>query len=96
MERKGGLAPSPVEFLLGYDRDCLVVAESARLAMFVDRLKAFVWITLCEVRKLSCQRDIFVDADLVTVLHVFDLIFHYVVFFLCCAPSWGTRMSIKN
>ena len=74
--------PSPVEFLLGGDGDCLVVAESARLAMFIDRLKAFVRIALWEVRKFSYELNIFVDADLVTVLHVFDLIFHFVVFFM--------------
>ena len=64
--------------------------------MLVDRLKAFVWVTLCEVRKFSCQRDIFVDADLVTVLHVFNLVFHFVVFVLCYVPFLGTRMSIQN
>ena len=59
-----------------------MVAESARLAMFVNRLKAFVRIALCEVWEFPYELNIFVNANLETVLHVLNLIFHFVVFFM--------------
>ena len=64
-----------------------MVAESPRLAMLVDRLKAFVRIALREVWEFPYELNIFVNADLVTVFHVFNLVFHFVVFFMFCPLS---------